>query len=145
MNWGNKLVLAFIVFAAGMAFLVYSALQTDFEMVDEEYYKSELKYQQVIDASQRANGLIDQLKLTDTVQRIRLQMPAGMRGKNVQGDVYFYCAYDKKSDRQFPLTVDESGAQYFAKEKLAKAKYTVKVSWKYEGVSYFKEMVIRVV
>ena len=37
MNWGNKLLIAFIVFIGGISFLVYRSTQTNFEMVENDY------------------------------------------------------------------------------------------------------------
>ena len=41
MSWGNKLLVAFIVFAAGMFYLVYRSVNTNYELVEKDYYKSE--------------------------------------------------------------------------------------------------------
>lgn len=57
MNWGNKLLVTFIVFGAGMGVLVYKSMNTTYELVEKDYYKKELRYQEVIDGSNRANAL----------------------------------------------------------------------------------------
>ena len=57
MNWGNKLLVTFLAFGAGMSFLVYKSITTNYDRKD--YYKNELCYQEVIDATQRANTLSD--------------------------------------------------------------------------------------
>ena len=51
MNWGHKLMIVFIAFAAMMSYLAYRAFKTEFELVDKDYYKNELKYQEVIDGT----------------------------------------------------------------------------------------------
>lgn len=57
MNWGNRLVIVFLVFGAGMGYLVYRSMNTDFELVESDYYKQELRYQNVIDEHNSANAL----------------------------------------------------------------------------------------
>ena len=42
MNWGNRLVIVFLVFGAGMGFLVYRSIKTNYELVETDYYKHEL-------------------------------------------------------------------------------------------------------
>jgi hypothetical protein len=69
MNWGNKLILAFVVFAAGMAFMVYQAVNTDFELVEKDYYKQELRYQQVIDGKAEAAKLSAAIELAPAQDR----------------------------------------------------------------------------
>ena len=86
MNWGNKLLLAFIVFGAGMFYLVYRSVNTDYQLVEKEYYKSELRYQQVIDGTSRANGLMSSVELANADGVIRLQLPPEMKNKKVKND-----------------------------------------------------------
>ena len=96
MNWGNKLLLTFIVFGAGMMYLVYRSVNTNYELVEKDYYKSELRYQQIIDGSNRANQLQSSVKIEQTSAGIILELPQEMKEKNISGDILFYCAYDQK-------------------------------------------------
>ena len=57
MNWGNKLLIL-LLFLERMFYLVYRSVNTNFELVEKDYYKSEFRYQQVIDGTNRANSLI---------------------------------------------------------------------------------------
>ena len=103
MNWGNKLLLTFIVFGAGMGYLVYRSVSTNYELVEKDYYKQELRYQQVIDGTNRVNQLSSAVKIEQTDAGIILELPQEMKEKDISGDVLFYCAYDKKKDKKFSL------------------------------------------
>ena len=94
MNWGNKILLTFIVFGAGMFYLAYRSMNTNFELVEKDYYKSELRYQEVIDGSNRANALSTHVNLQQSDNGIILQMPEEVKSKVISGDVLFYCSYD---------------------------------------------------
>ena len=63
MNWGHKLTIVIAVFICLMGFMVYQAMQTDFQLVEKGYYKSELNYQQVIDGTSRANALSSRVRI----------------------------------------------------------------------------------
>ena len=78
MNWGNKLLLTFLVFAAGMGFLVYRSVTTNFELVEKDYYKEELRFQQQIDGTREANNLSSAVTLLQNETGIHLQLPAEM-------------------------------------------------------------------
>ena len=39
MNWGNKLMLVFIVFALLIGTLVYKSINTKYDLVSKDYYK----------------------------------------------------------------------------------------------------------
>ena len=75
MNWGNKLLITFIIFGAGIFYLVYRSMHTNFELVEKDYYKSELHYQQVIDGSNRAGELNSPVKFEQREKYIFLQLP----------------------------------------------------------------------
>lgn len=139
MNWGNKLLTVFLVFGTGMGYLVYRSVNTRFELVEKDYYKSELRYQQVIDATSRAAALSQPVKLEQTETGIALQLPPEMAEKNIRGDVWFYCAYDERKDKKFALNPGNGGRQVFAPGVVPPGDYTVKISWADNGNSYFSE------
>lgn len=137
MNWGYKLMFVFIVFAAMMSYLAYRAFKTEFELVDKDYYKNELRYQQVIDGTNRANTLNTQPIIKQDGGDIVLQMPDEMKNKNLSGSVFFYCASDSKKDRKFSLALNNEGKQSFH-DLLKPGYYTVKIDWN-DGKNYYAE------
>jgi hypothetical protein len=144
MNWGNKLLVTFIVFGAGMFYLVYRAVNTNYELVEKDYYKSELRYQQVIDGTNRANQLSSTIKIEQTEAGITLELPQEMKNKNVTGNILFYCAYDKKKDKTFPLQPDADGKQHFQTTSISAGNYTVKINLRQDEKNYFSEKTLTV-
>lgn len=144
MNWGNKLLVTFVVFGSGMFYLVYRSVTTNFELVDKEYYKNELRYQEVIDGVNRANGLTGVVKLTSTEKGVGLQLPAEMSDQKIAGTVHFYCAYDATKDKKFALNTDAAGAQMFNSTSIASGNYTVKINWQAGGEDYYTERSITI-
>ncbi|MDX2048387.1 MAG: FixH family protein [Chitinophagaceae bacterium] len=139
MNWGNKLLITFIVFGAGISYLVYRSLNTSFELVEKDYYKNELQYQQVIDGTKRANALASPVKLQKSGDQIVLHLPEEMKNKDILGDVWFYCAYDSRKDRKFTLNTDAEGSQSFHSSSILPGNYTVKIKWNENGKNYYSE------
>jgi hypothetical protein len=139
MNWGNKLILAFVVFAAGMAFMVYQAVNTDFELVEKDYYKQELRYQQVIDGKAAAAKLSGSIELKPVQGGIILQLPAEMHGAQPKGEILFYCANDSKKDRRFALSTNNSGEQFFSTDLLLPGSYKGKINWTVADKRYYAE------
>jgi len=72
MNWGNKLFVTFLVFGTGMGYLVYRSVKTNFDLVEKDYYKSELRYQDVIDGTNRVNQLSSSVNLEQTTDGVLL-------------------------------------------------------------------------
>jgi hypothetical protein len=139
MNWGNKLLLTFIVFGAGMFYLVYRSVNTNYELVEKDYYKSELRYQQVIDGTNLANQLSTSVKIEQTDAGIILELPLEMKNKEISGDILFYCSYDQNKDKKFALQPGPDGVQLFQSTAISPGNYTVKINWSNEGKNYFSE------
>jgi hypothetical protein len=137
MNWGNKLLFTFIVFASGMGYLVYRSMHVNFDLVEKDYYKSELRYQQVIDGTRMANQLSTELSFTEDSTGIVVLLPRQKTTNQVKGDIWFYCPYDATRDKRYPLELDKEGRQRIA--KLSAGSYVVKTSWSSNGHNYFSE------
>jgi len=144
MNWGNKLLITFAVFGTMISYLVYRAVTTNFELVDKEYYKNELRYQQVIDASNRTAALSSSILLNQTEQGIILELPTEMKNKNITGELFFYCAYDSRKDRRLVINTGTEAVQIFDKSAVEPGRYTVKINWASEKTNYYSEKTITI-
>jgi hypothetical protein len=144
MNWGNKLLMVFIVFGTGIGYLVYRSINTNYELVEKDYYKSELQYQQVIDGTTLANAFHSSVKLEQQESHIILQLPDEMKNKDVTGDILFYCAYDEKKDKKFGLKINAGATQTFPPGVITPGNYTVKINWSNDGKNYYTEKILTV-
>ncbi len=138
MNWGNKLIIVFIVFAALMATLVYKATHTKFELVSKEYYNDELTYQDRIDGAANSSKL-GELSVTKNTAGVLLSFPNQMKNKIVKGEAWFYSKTDATQDRKIAITIDENAQQLIAFDQLAKAGYTIKINWTEGNKKYYSE------
>ena len=144
MNWGNKLLVTFLVFGAGMFYLVYRSVTTNFDLVDKDYYKNELRYQEVIDGVNRTNALSEVVKLTQNDDGLLLQLPSEMKNQKIAGSVHFYCDYNAKKDKKFSLNTDTDGKQVLDNRQISSGNYTVKISWNANSKEYYTEKPITI-
>jgi len=144
MNWGNKLVVVFILFGILMATLVYKAVNTKFELVSKDYYKDELRYQDRIDGRNNA-ALIGKVAVTQDAEVLTIGLPVEMKGVKVEGEAWFYCKTDAVRDRKIALAVDTSGKQLILKNQLAKGTtYELKLNWQAGDQKYYTEQIVNV-
>lgn len=143
MNWGNKLVIVFIVFAGLMATLVYKAVNTKYELVSSDYYKDELRYQDKIDGVNNANK-ISSISVNQDATQLILDLPKEVKGIKTEGEIWLYCGSDASKDRKIALQVNESGRQLIAKNRIAKGKYQLKLTYKSGGTNYYNEQSLTV-
>ena len=144
MNWGNRLLIVFIVFGTGMGYLVYRSTQTNFELVEKEYYKSELQHQQVIDAHNLAVALNTEVVIKNSTSGVQIVLPAEMKNQVITGTVWFYCAYKASNDRKFKLEPDKEAQQFFSATTIPAGKYTARISWNANAKAYYSEKEISV-
>lgn len=139
MNWGNKLLLVFFVFAAGMFYLVYRSMHVNYELVSKEYYKDELRYQDVIDARNLANTLSSKITVDLENDIILVRMPVEMKNQKVTGQIWFYCAADEKKDRHIALQLNADAEQKIRRETLLPGTYVMKFDWGSHNKHYYSE------
>jgi hypothetical protein len=104
MNWGHKIIIVFVVFAAGILTLVTKSMRTKIDMVTPDYYGEELKYQQVIDGKQNAAALSSAVIVTQPEEGVMLTFPPELQGKAITGKLTFYRPSDSGKDiHQTPI------------------------------------------
>lgn len=142
MNWGNKLLVVFGVFAGLMAYMTYQCFQVPVSLVSKEYYKDEIKYQDVIDGTNNANLLSKEVKLSKQNGQIVIQFPEEMKNQPLKGSILFYAPANVKYDKRFVLKVDEEGKQSIKIDQFQKGNYQVKIIWKTQKSHYYNEQSI---
>ncbi|HXD78576.1 MAG TPA: FixH family protein [Puia sp.] len=142
MNWGNRILLVFIVFAGMISYMVYRCMKLPVELVSDEYYKDELAYQRVIDGTERANALSAPVTITIAPAGLVLRMPAEMRRRQLKGKIVFFCPADPSRDRILPLEPDVAGSQQIGAGTVRKGMYNVKIGWETGGANYFSEQAL---
>ena len=144
MNWGNKLLLVFVCFAGLISYMVYRCVLTPVNLVTSEYYKDELSYQDVIDATKNANALSTKASVVQVVSNITIQLPEEMKEHAVKGSVLFYCPSNIANDRHMDLSVDDQARQEIDIKKFAHGAYTVKIEWNDNEKHYYAERALNI-
>jgi len=144
MNWGKKLIAVFIVFAAGMSYLVYRCSRVNVDLVSKEYYKDELKYEDIIQSTKTANALSGKVRLIQQGAVIMVQLPAEMENEKVSGTIWFYCAADASKDRHIPIETGSKASQQISKKLVLPGEYTVKLEWSSNNKHYYVEQPFRI-
>lgn len=133
------MLFVFVAFGGMISYMVYRCVQTPVDLVNKEYYRDELAYQQVIDGTRRANALSEKVRISQEGTTISLQFPAEMKHNAVKGTIVFYCPSDAGKDCRLPLQVDDGARQTIDDRKLLPGYYVVKIRWVSGGVQYFTE------
>jgi hypothetical protein len=142
-HWGNVIWLVFAVFAAGMGFMVYRTFKTPVNLVADNYYEEELRYQDKIDGQNNAAKISD-MKVSQDEHNVIVVLPKEIVGKKIEGNIKFYCTSDGKKDVNFKIAVDSTGKQIIPqKEVFPNTLYKIQVTYKADSTAYFSEKEIR--
>lgn len=140
MNWGNRLLLVFVAFGSMMSYLVYRCFQVPVNLVSADYYKQELKYQEIIDQRKNADALSSAVQVrADSNGNWVLQFPEEMKSETVSGTALLYCAADASRDRVFELHPGTNATQELALAQVPPGQYQLKISWKTGKENYYAE------
>lgn len=139
MNWGYKIILVFIIFAAGILTLVIKSMRTRIDMVTPDYYAEELKYQQNIDAQKNAHRLSDPVIIAQTTDSVEIIFPQECIGVELKGEIIFYRPSDSRKDFTLPLQPDEFGKVLIERERFDRGNYRIKLQWESNDTPYFQE------
>jgi len=124
-----------IVYLGG--FIVWASRQRE-DLVSENYYETEIRYQQQIDRLNRSQKFDSESLVTyDTAQQsIVISLPTASASP-VTGEIRLYRPSDARLDHEFPLEVGRSGVQRLDAKRLPGGLWKVRVTWTVNGQEYF--------
>jgi hypothetical protein len=138
MNWGYKILFVYLTFIAGILFLVYKSSSEKVDLVTENYYQQELKYEQKIDEAERAQSLSSPIKYEVNKNEIYIYFPEEMKNKKITAQTLLYHAADESKDSVYTLETD-SGKLTMILPQSDKGMYEIKMDWKVDTTKYYSE------
>ena len=138
MNWGYKILVVYIIFVGGIMFMVFKSSNEKMDLVTTDYYAKELKYQDKIDATQRANLLSDSIRYELHDKQIVLRFPKDFAGKKISGSAELYCPSDEDKDVKKDFNVDDATVTIDINAG-NKGQQELHISWQFNGVDYYFE------
>ena len=138
-SWGTGIVIAFVIFMGGITTIAVYLMNQDVNLVADDYYDQEIKYQQQIDRIKRTKKLDTKNIITFNGTTVNVTIPKSLLKSNLTGEIYFYRPSDENSDIKIPLHTDSLGLQVVPVSSLEKGLWTVKVNWLTSEIEYFVE------
>lgn len=142
-NWGTSIVIAFGLFMTFILFFVFkvqSNPEYDNELVVEEYYKHDARFQEEMQKIQSAEDLEVKPKIEAFEKGIKITFPSEFNPKNIKGKVSLYRPSNKKLDFEIPISLSDS-TLLIPENKLVGGRWDITLNWEYEGKEFqFKEV-----
>lgn len=144
MNWGYRITILTLSFVAFMTFLVVQAFKQNFDLVAEDYYAKEIKYQDRIESQKNQAAMEEDLTCMVLEDHVVLKFPNAFNGRNVEGEIHFFRPSDAEKDVITSVAPSAGGVQVLNKELLSKGFYRVQVDYKVDGKPYYFENTLMV-
>ena len=138
-NWGTGILITIIVMVLFMSTLAFVATRQDFYLVEDDYYEQGVNYQEKIEKRNNAKRLTKKIELKQSSDILEIMFPAEIKGNDLRGTLHFYSPVNKANDYRTEIKTDENLKQKIDISNLNKGRYTLKIDWKSEGISYYEE------
>ncbi|MBT8243786.1 MAG: FixH family protein [Winogradskyella sp.] len=133
-NWGTAIVIAFAGFISFIMYFVISMSTNkkfDHDLVTEDYYQQELKYQEDINKVKNSKKLSENISWSKTDQGVLLSFPEDLNINDIKGKVFLYRPSNKQLD--FEITISLSNHNLLIPDnRLLDGRWNIKVDWSYK-------------
>lgn len=143
-SWGFGITLTIIVFLLISFATIYFSFNQKVNLVRDDYYEQEVKYQQKIEIIKRTQELPEQLEIKVVDKNIYFQFPQLFNSKSIEGNILLYRPSDRDKDFLIKLDLDNNLFQSLPLNNLAPGLWKVQVDWNVEKIEYFNEKIIMV-
>ncbi|WMJ73156.1 FixH family protein [Cytophagaceae bacterium ABcell3] len=140
MNWGYSIAVAFAFFMAFIIYLVVGTYKQNVDLVFDDYYVREIKFQEQIDKS--VNAADKPLKWSVRNDSVVVKFPESVDFQTLSGEIVFYRPDHSGSDIKERIFPGTSGEQVFPVSKFRQGKYRLKTDWQSGGNNYYDEQII---
>ena len=134
---GTYIAIAFGMFIVFILTLVVKTYQFKVDLVSEDYYGQELKYQEKIDRMNHTKADSQWVEVHQYDEFLELDFYPDK--EKVTGKVEFYRPSDATKDIMISVSTTKEGKQQVSKNLFVTGLYKMKVDWQVEGVDYYTE------
>lgn len=142
--WPAAIIGFFIVFAIFLTSFIVWAVGQKQDLVTENYYEREVRFQEQLDRQHRTQALAREttVQFNQATRTILIALPAA-QATEARGQIRFYRPANARLDQTFPLSTDPTGRQALDARTLAAGLWKVRVEWSAGGKDfYFDQPVI---
>ena len=141
-SWGTGILITIIIFMSITVLTGVFLMNQDVQLVTDNYYEKDLKYQQEIDKLNRTAALEEKVEIKFDSSAVELVFPESFSTEKISGEIYFYRPSDRKKDFTIPLSLNSEARQIIPVTRIDKGFWRIKLSWILEGDEYYNENVI---
>ena len=137
--WPYSLMAFFAILITLIVSMVTWSMRQDVDLVGSDYYDQEMRFQQRIDSTKRAQAFGGQVAIAYAADQIRVSIPAAHAAQHANGTIRLYRPSDAKLDREVKLAVNADGTQQVGVAGLLPGLWNARVAWTVGGEDFFHD------
>lgn len=137
-NWGYTIVAVYSVFIIGILFMVYQSSIEQKDLVSDNYYEEELKYQEVINQSANTASLSSEITTEANDGLIKLYFPSEFNEARYAGSWKLYCPSDRTKDLSGNCNINR-GKSTISYKSTSKGQFQLQLTWIKGSKKYYFE------
>lgn len=141
-SWGTGIWVLYGSFVLMMVTMVGMSVVQKIDLVTDDYYAEEIKYQDRIDKVKNAGQLAVPLAWEVTDSGVTVNYPKEL--KNVTGVIHFYCPSDNTKDFSVKIQPDVKNSQFIPTKNASVGRYRIQFDWQANGTVYWNEGIINI-
>ncbi len=142
LNWGKGIFITIVLFMVIVFIMVGISMTKNVDLVANNYYEKEIKYQEQIDLLKKTNALNENAKIDFDGANVNISFPKNMDNNSLKGTINFYRPSDSKKDFNMQINADANGTMQISNEKFSKGLWKVQINWESTGEKYFTEQTL---
>ena len=144
LSWGTGIIITTAIFMMISVGTTIFFMNQDVDLVADNYYERELKYQKHIGKLQETNDLHADVDIQFSDKSIILEFPKQHLGSKISGEIVLYRPSSAGKDRKLAIALNSGGTQQVQTDQMTRGLWTVKISWQSGSNRFYSEKNIMV-
>jgi nitrogen fixation protein FixH len=142
-NYATATVTLYLGFVAMIITLVMMSMSQKVDLVTDQYYEEELRFQEKIDKSARAAALPEGISWNVSDEGIDIIYPKTIPDSALSGTVILYCPADENQDLSIQINA-KNHRQLIPASTIKDGSYKLQIDWKCGGLTYWDEGIVSI-
>lgn len=130
------------LFSAGILLMVFVSMGKNVDLVSENYYEKEIKYQNQIDILRKSAEINNKIETVLNGNEILINYNDSELKGRISGEIVFYRPSDAKKDFKVEINPGVNGIQSVASDNLDKGQWKIRFDIMQNNEKYFAEKTI---
>lgn len=137
-NWGWGIFIVLVLFIVFIGNLVYKTSKVNVDLISDNYYEKEIKYQEQIDKEQNTLSLKHDIHILKNKDFIEIVFPVDLDARDISGTIQFFKPDDASLDYMLDINPSSSQSQIINTKAFKQGWWELKINWSHQNIDYYK-------